>query len=48
MVDWILDPCGIDLGGYLVLWIALLVMLPVVLVAGAVRAARDRNSDREA
>lgn len=35
MLDWILDPFGIDLGAYVVLWIGLIVIL-IGSVVGAV------------
>jgi hypothetical protein len=47
MLDWILNPYGIDLGAYVVLWVALLVMLPVALVVGVVKAVRGNRQDRE-
>ena len=31
MLDWILNPYGIDLGAYVILWLALLIMLPVAI-----------------
>jgi hypothetical protein len=41
MLDWILNPYGIDLGAYVVLWIALLVTVPVAIVVGIVKAVRS-------
>lgn len=36
MLDWILNPFGVSLGAYVILWIGLLLSLVVGLVAGIV------------
>lgn len=45
MLDWILNPYGIDLGAYVILWLALLIMLPVAIVVGVVKAFRSGRGD---
>ena len=40
MIEWILNPYGIDLGAYVVLWLAFLVIIPVAIVAGIVKSIR--------
>jgi hypothetical protein len=45
MIDWILNPYGIDLGAYLILWAALLIMIPVALVVGIVQTVRQRRRE---
>ena len=53
MLDWILNPYGIDLGAYVVLWVALLIIVVVSMVGGIVaairvaRRGRGGGSDRE-
>lgn len=44
-MGWILNPYGVDLGAYVVLWLALLVIVPVALVVGIVKAFRSRGKD---
>jgi hypothetical protein len=46
MLDWILNPYGIDLGAYVILWIALLVMVPVAIIVGVVKTISERRKDR--
>ena len=43
MLDWILNPYGVDLGAYVVLWIALLVIIPVAVVVGIIKAVNGRR-----
>jgi hypothetical protein len=43
MLDWILNPFGVSLGAYVVLWIGLLVCLVIGVIAGIVSLIRDRN-----
>lgn len=43
MIEWILNPFGVDLGAYVVLWVALLVIVPVAIVIGVVKAFTDRG-----
>jgi membrane-anchored protein YejM (alkaline phosphatase superfamily) len=38
MLDWLLNPSGVPYVAYVVLWIALLVILPVAFVVGLLRA----------
>ena len=45
MLDWILNPYGVDLGAYVVLWIALLIIIPVAVVMALVKTVRDRRDD---
>lgn len=42
-MSWILNPYGIDLGAYVLLWGVLLALLPVALVVGVVKAMRQRR-----
>ncbi len=49
MLDWILNPEGVSYGAYVILWIALLVMLPVALIVGVLRAVwewRERKDGK--
>jgi len=46
MLDWILNPYGVDLGAYVILWIALLVMVPVAIIVGVVKTISERRKDR--
>ena len=43
MLDWILNPFGVSLGAYVVLWISLLACLVVGVIAGVVSLIRGRN-----
>lgn len=43
MIEWILNPYGIDLGAYVVLWLGLLVIVPVAFVVGVVKAIRHKD-----
>ena len=43
MLEWILNPYGIDLGAYVVLWLALLIILPIAIVVGVVKTLRGRD-----
>lgn len=43
MLDWILNPFGVSLGAYVVLWIGLLVCLAVGVIAAVVSMIRGRN-----
>jgi hypothetical protein len=43
MLDWILNPYGVDLGAYVVLWIALLIIIPVAVVVGIIKAVSGRR-----
>jgi len=43
MLDWILNPFGVSLGAYVVLWIGLLVCLVVGVIAAVVSMVRERN-----
>ena len=45
MLDWLLNPYGIDLGAYLILWVGLLVIIPVALVVGVVQTFRHRRHE---
>lgn len=38
MFDWIVNPYAVPFVAYVVLWIALIVMLPVALLVGGLRA----------
>ena len=42
MVDWILNPYGVGLGSYIILWIALLVIVPVSFVGALVKVLRKK------
>ena len=42
MVDWILNPYGVGLGYYIILWIALLVIVPVSFVVALVKVLRKK------
>jgi hypothetical protein len=43
MLDWILNPFGVSLGAYVVLWIGLLVCLVIGGIAGIVSLIRGRS-----
>ena len=43
MLDWILNPFGVSLGAYVVLWIGLLVCLVGGVIAAVVSMVRGRN-----
>lgn len=43
MLDWILNPFGVSLGAYVVLWIGLLVILIGSVIATIVTLIRGRN-----
>jgi hypothetical protein len=45
MLEWILNPYGIDLGAYVVLWVAMLIIIPVALIVGVVKAFSGRHDD---
>lgn len=40
MLNWILNPFGVDLGAYVVLWIGLLIITPIAFVIGFIKAFR--------
>jgi hypothetical protein len=44
MLDWILNPMGVDLGAYVVLWIGLLVIVIGSLVVAAFKYLFGRSS----
>lgn len=43
MLEWILNPFGVSLGAYVVLWIGLLVILIGSVIATVVTVIRGRN-----
>ncbi len=43
MLDWILNPFGVSLGAYAVLWIGLVVCLVGAVIATVVTMIRGRN-----
>lgn len=47
MFDWIFNPTGVSYGAYVVLWIGLLVMLPVAIVVGCLRAVWSWRERRD-
>ena len=44
MLNWILNPFGVDLGAYVVLWIALIVILVGSFVANIFKAIFNQKS----
>jgi hypothetical protein len=43
MLDWILNPFGVDLGAYVVLWIGLIVILIGSAIAAVVSMIRGKG-----
>lgn len=43
MLDWILNPFGVDLGAYVVLWIGLIIILIGSVIAAVVRVVFRRD-----
>lgn len=43
MLDWILNPFGVSLGAYVILWIGLLISLFVGIVAGVISLFTSRK-----
>ena len=43
MLDWILNPYGVSLGAYVILWIALLVITSVSFVVALVQVLRKKR-----
>jgi len=43
MLDWILNPFGVDLGAYVVLWIGLLLILVGSAIAAVVSLIRGKD-----
>lgn len=43
MLDWILNPFGVSLGAYVILWIGLLISLVIGIVAGVVSLFTSRK-----
>lgn len=47
MLDWIVNPYGVPYAAYVVLWIALLVIVPVAIVVGVLRAVWAWREERD-
>jgi hypothetical protein len=43
VLDWILNPYGVSLGAYVILWIALLVIIPVSFVVALIQVLRKKR-----
>lgn len=43
MLDWILNPLGVDLGAYVVLWIGLIIILIGSVIAAVARVVIRRD-----
>lgn len=44
MLDWILNPFGVDLGAYVVLWIGLILILIGSVIAAVVKVMFGREN----
>ncbi len=44
MLDWILNPFGVDLGAYVVLWLGLIVIVIGSVIAAVVKVLFRRGS----
>lgn len=47
MMDWILNPYGVSYVWYVILWVGLLVMLPVAIIIGVLRAVWEWREVRD-
>lgn len=45
MLDWIINPYGIDMGAYVILWVALLVIVPISAVVAIIKAMRGGRDE---
>jgi hypothetical protein len=43
VLDWILNPYGVSLGAYVILWIALLVIIPISFIIAVVQGLRKKR-----
>lgn len=47
MLEWLFNPEGVSYFAYVILWIGLLVMLPVAIIVGVLRAVWSWREKRD-